>query len=56
MGIFNKNDDSMNAVACDVLNCVYHGSEKHCNAKSINVGPSYAVSGSDTVCSTFKQK
>lgn len=43
-------------VSCDVINCVYHDGECHCTASKINVGPSYAVSCTDTVCATFKQK
>ncbi|MDR1002398.1 MAG: DUF1540 domain-containing protein [Oscillospiraceae bacterium] len=48
--------DHSNIINCDVTNCYYHGSANCCHAKSINVGPNYAISESDTVCSTFKNK
>ena len=57
----NKNDDKItckcnNGVICDVSNCAYHTEDSTCTAKTINVGPSYATSCTDTVCATFKQK
>lgn len=42
-------------IKCDVKNCVYHYDDFYCSAKTINVGPSYATSSTDTVCATFKQ-
>ncbi|MCI9414333.1 MAG: DUF1540 domain-containing protein [Clostridiales bacterium] len=41
-------------VRCDVKNCVYHDGDKACTAEKINVGPTYAVSTTDTACATFK--
>ena len=43
-------------VVCDVKNCVHHDSHNCCTADAINVGPTYAQSGSETVCATFKPK
>lgn len=41
-------------VRCDVKNCQYHEQDGRCTAGKILVGPAYAVSNADTVCSTFK--
>ena len=59
--MMNKKDEKNtckcnNGVVCDVSNCVYHDGESTCTAETINVGPSYATSCTDTVCATFKQK
>lgn len=43
-------------VHCDVKNCVYHDGDQSCSANAITVGPTYAVSSTDTACATFKQK
>ena len=43
-------------ITCDVRNCVYHDRENCCMAGHIAVGPSYALSSSETVCATFKPK
>lgn len=57
MDIMNSNQKKPNAnISCDVANCSYHNSENYCVAKKINVGPSYAESTSDTICTTFSQK
>ena len=41
---------------CETKNCMYHDCETYCTAEKIAVGPSYAATGSDTICATFKQK
>ncbi|MBR6549488.1 MAG: DUF1540 domain-containing protein [Clostridia bacterium] len=41
-------------IHCRVENCVHHKHEDCCTASHINVGPQYACSSADTVCSTFK--
>jgi len=43
-------------IECDVKNCQYHEKEHVCNAKCITVGPTYANSSTDTICSTFKPR
>lgn len=43
-------------VSCDVKNCVHHDGDDKCTAGQITVGPSYATTGSDTVCATFQPK
>lgn len=45
-----------NTVKCDVNNCIYNEKSCICTAEKIEVGPHYAASSKDTVCSTFKQK
>ena len=63
----NQNDKSCNSkkcaskehikgICCNVKNCVHHDGETYCTAGQIAVGPSYAATSADTVCSTFKQK
>jgi hypothetical protein len=47
---------SQSNIGCDVSNCHYHNGDQHCTAKKINVGPSYASTTQDTICSTFKQR
>lgn len=41
-------------INCDVKNCAYHDGESYCTAGEITVGPTYAATGHDTVCATFK--
>ncbi|MDR2655089.1 MAG: DUF1540 domain-containing protein [Oscillospiraceae bacterium] len=48
-----KNTDNSIQVKCEVKNCRYNDSDK-CYAHQIHVGPSFAMSKSDTVCGTFK--
>lgn len=43
-------------VHCDVTNCVYHDPDCICTADKINVGPSFAVTSSETICATFQDK
>ena len=43
-------------ISCDVKNCQYHQGDCCCTAEQIAVGPSFATSGTDTVCATFKPK
>ncbi len=49
-----ETDASLPLVQCDVKNCQYHNADGSCSAKQITVGPAYAISNADTVCSTFK--
>ena len=42
-------------VKCDVKNCVYHDGDCYCTAGEIAIGPSFATTSTDTICSTFKQ-
>lgn len=43
-------------IVCRVQNCAYHCGDCKCTASQIAVGPTYASSGKDTVCATFKPK
>lgn len=43
-------------IVCRVQNCAYHCGDSTCAAHQIAVGPTYASSGKDTVCATFKPK
>lgn len=42
-------------IHCDVTNC-YYNEQKGCVADNITVGPQYAASSADTICSTFKPR
>jgi hypothetical protein len=57
MSIFKEYEedihDSTNHVRCEVTNCRYNHGDA-CGAEEITVGPSFAITRSDTVCSTFK--
>ena len=48
-----NNDQCIDGITCDVNNCTYNKGHK-CIAESVQIGPQFAVSSSDTVCSTFK--
>jgi len=54
MNINNREQSAV--VHCDVKNCVYHDKNGTCEAKKVTVGPTFAVSASDTICATFKAK
>lgn len=51
-----KSGKTIKGITCDVRNCVYHDCDNCCTAGKIAVGPSYALSSSETVCATFKPK
>ncbi len=51
-----KSCKTIKGITCDVRNCVHHGCDNCCTAGQISVGPSYAISSSETVCATFKPK
>lgn len=64
MNLFFDNDISSNinnppkhikGISCSVKNCAYHDTEGYCTAGSVNIGPGYAESCTDTVCATFKK-
>nr|WP_302468094.1 DUF1540 domain-containing protein [Bittarella massiliensis (ex Durand et al. 2017)] len=42
-------------VVCDVENCMYNR-DRRCTAADIQVGPHFACSCCDTICSTFHPK
>ena len=52
----NNPPKHIKGVVCSVKNCEYHDSEGFCTANTINVGPGYAESCTDTVCATFKAR
>lgn len=46
--------DTVDGIHCEVTNCSYHTPKCQCKAGKIHVGPTFASSSSETVCSTFK--
>lgn len=65
MNLFFDDDISSNinnppkhikGISCSVKNCAYHDTEGYCTAGSVNIGPGYAESCTDTVCATFRRR
>ena len=58
MNMLNADDGKKSSknIHCDVCNCTYNNEDHYCTAKAICVGPSYASTTADTICSTFRQK
>ncbi len=50
----NNPPKHIKGVVCSVKNCIYHDTDGYCTASTINIGPGYADSCTDTVCATFK--
>ncbi len=44
------------ALKCDVASCAYHDGANYCTAEHVKIGPSYAVSSTETICATYKPK
>ncbi len=51
-----SNNDKLNGVACDVVNCKFHGTDNYCHADQIVVESSNAVRKAETFCGTFAPK
>ena len=47
------NNDKLSGVACDVVNCKFHGSDNFCHADEIVVESANAVRKGETFCGTF---
>ena len=43
-------------LSCNVKSCVYNEDDRYCTAERINVGPAHALSGTETVCATYKKR
>ncbi len=52
----NKTGNTNTQIKCDVTNCSHHCGGQECGPNQIKVGPASAVTKSDTICGTFKQK
>ncbi len=52
----SKVPEHISGIRCNVKNCVYNDMSAYCTAEHISVGPSYATSGIDTICATFRPK
>ena len=50
----NTNEQKLDGVHCEVTNCVYNKDKHTCTAQNIKVGPQFAASSAETICSTFK--
>ena len=56
MSINRRADDKLCGVSCDVVNCMYHGTDNHCHAQKITVESTNAVRKAETFCGTFVAK
>ena len=56
MSINIRADDNLCGVSCDVVNCLYLGTDNHCHAQKINVESTNAVRKAETFCGTFVAK
>lgn len=52
----NSVPEHIRGIQCNVKNCVYNDQSSYCTARKISVGPSYATSGIDTLCGTFRPR
>jgi hypothetical protein len=51
-----QSKDHISGIHCEVTNCSFHDPSCKCSANQVKVGPTYAASSTETVCSTFKPK
>ncbi len=56
MDMTNSTAGGGNGICCEVKNCAYHQGQDNCTAQSVQVGPQFANSSAETVCSTFRPK
>jgi len=54
MNMNGTSKPELEGVNCEVTNCYYNKDKHICTAKNIKVGPQFAASSADTICSTFK--
>ena len=48
--------DHVRGIRCDVSSCAYHDGVNFCTAREVKIGPSYAVSSTETVCATYRPR
>lgn len=48
--------DCIRALRCDVTSCSYHDGTGFCTAREVKIGPSYAVSSTETICATYRPR
>ncbi len=44
----------LEGIFCAVGNCAYNCQQRYCTASKIDIGPHFAITSGDTICSTFK--
>ncbi|MBQ2252714.1 MAG: DUF1540 domain-containing protein [Clostridia bacterium] len=54
--LFSGVPEHVRDVHCDVTSCAYHDGTGFCTANEIKIGPSYAVSSTQTVCATYRPR
>lgn len=45
---------AISGVVCSVVSCTYNDKHGYCTAKQIQIGPTGAVSSTETLCATYK--
>lgn len=48
--------EHIRALRCDVSSCAYHDGTNFCTAREVKIGPSYAVSSTETICATYRPR
>ena len=48
--------EHIRGVHCDVTSCAYHDGTNYCTAGEVKIGPSYAVSSTETICATYRPR
>lgn len=48
--------EHIRGIRCDVSSCAYHDGVSFCTADQVKIGPSYAVSSTETVCATYRPR
>lgn len=43
-------------VRCDVESCAFHDGVNYCTAEEVKIGPSYAVSSTQTICASYRPR
>lgn len=48
--------EHIRGIRCDVSSCAYHDGVNFCTADQVKIGPSYAVSSTETICATYRPR
>lgn len=56
LAALSESPGRLRGVSCDVKSCAYHDGESWCTAPRITVGPTSALSATETACATYKRK
>lgn len=54
--LFENTPEHIRSLKCDVSSCAFHDGTSFCTAREVKIGPSYAVSSTETVCATYRPR